>query len=222
MTNRKIMKKNDKKQTNTFSKHFVIISSISIASILISNITSTKLFNIGNIILPSSALLFPITYIIGDIIAEVYGYKKARLVIILGFICNAFMVVFLALSISLPPADTWTNQEAYELILGTTPRMFIASLSAFLLGSLSNAYIMDIIKKITKGKMLWIRTISSTIVGELFDTLIFVLIGFIGVVNSNAIMTMIICQFLWKVSYEIIATPLTYLAINRYKKLEEI
>ena len=217
-------KKKEKKTvdvTKSYSKYFVIISAISIASILISNITSTKLFSIGSIVLPSSALLFPITYIVGDIIAEVYGYQKAKFVIILGFICNAFMVLFFALTIILPPAATWLNQEAYAVILGTTPRMFIASLTAFLIGSLSNAYVMQFIKKITHGKKLWMRTIGSTVVGELLDTLIFVLIGFTGSIPFNVIFTMILSQFIWKVSYEIIATPFTYIAINKYKKLEE-
>lgn len=203
-----------------FSKYFVIICAVSIATLLISNITAVKLFSVGSIVLPTSALLFPITYIVGDIIAEVYGYKKARFVIILGFICNAFMVLFFALAIALPSASTWANQEAFATILGTTPRMFIASLSAFLLGSLSNAYIMDVIKKLTKGKKLWMRTIGSTIVGEALDTVVFVLIAFTGSVPSSVIFTMIACQFVWKVSYEIIATPLTYVAINKYKKLE--
>ncbi len=203
-----------------FSKYFVIICAVSIATLLISNITAVKLFSVGRIVLPTSALLFPITYIVGDIIAEVYGYKKARFVIILGFICNAFMVLFFALAIALPSASTWANQEAFATILGTTPRMFIASLSAFLLGSLSNAYIMDVIKKLTKGKKLWMRTIGSTIVGEALDTVVFVLIAFTGSVPSSVILTMIACQFVWKVSYEIIATPLTYVAINKYKKLE--
>ena len=203
-----------------FSKYFVIICAVSIATLLISNITAVKLFSVGSIVLPTSALLFPITYIVGDIIAEVYGYKKARFVIILGFICNAFMVLFFALAIALPSASTWANQEAFATILGTTPRMFIASLSAFLLGSLSNAYIMDVIKKLTKGKKLWMRTIGSTIVGELLDTLIFVIIAFIGTVPSSAIVTMILCQYIWKVSYEVVATPITYKVINWYKKLE--
>lgn len=203
-----------------FSKYFVIICAVSIATLLISNITAVKLFSVGSIVLPTSALLFPITYIVGDIIAEVYGYKKARFVIILGFICNAFMVLFFTLAIALPSASTWANQEAFATILGTTPRMFIASLSAFLFGSLSNAYIMDVIKKITKGKKLWMRTIGSTIVGEALDTVVFVLIAFTGSIPSNVILTMIICQFVWKVGYEIIATPLTYVAINKYKKLE--
>ena len=98
--------------------------------------------------------------------------------------------------------------------------MFIASLSAFLLGSLSNAYVMDLIKKATKGKMLWLRTIGSTIVGEALDTIVFVLIAFTATVPNNVLITMIICQFVWKVGYEVLATPFTYFAINKYKKLE--
>lgn len=203
-----------------YSKYFVIICAISIATLLISNITAVKQFSIGSIVLPTSALLFPITYIVGDIIAEVYGYKKARLVIILGFICNAFMVLFFQLAIVLPSAPSFTNQEAFFAILSTTPRVFIASLSAFLIGSLSNAYIMDILKKLTKGKMLWVRTIGSTIVGEALDTIIFVLVAFAGDMPFSVVLTMILCQFVWKVSYEVIATPLTYAAINKYKKLE--
>ena len=211
-----------KRKNELYSKIFIILTAISVASILISNICSVKLFSLGNIILPSSALLFPITYILGDVFAEVYGFKKARFVILLGFFCNAFMVLFFQLAIILPAAETWGLQECFQSILGTTPRMFIASLCAFLVGSLSNAYVMSFIKKITKGKFLWVRTIGSTVIGELFDTLIFVLMAFVGSVPKEAIITMIICQLVWKVSYEIIATPLTYLVINKFKKLENI
>lgn len=212
------MKKNVKEK---YSKYFVIICAISVATILISNITSVKLFKIGKVILPSSAILFPVSYIVGDIIAEVYGYKKAKFIILLGFILNAFMVVFFKISILLPPADTWPNQIQYETILGTTPRLFVASLLAFLVGSLSNAYVLNVVKKLTKGKMLWLRTISSTIVGEFLDTLIFVGIAFSVTIPFNVIVVMILSQFVWKVSYEIIATPITYFVINKYKKLEE-
>ena len=211
-----------KLKNEVYSKIFIILASISVATILISNISSVKLFSIGKIILPSSALLFPITYILGDVFAEVYGFKKARFVILLGFFCNAFMALFFQLAIILPAAQTWGLQESFQAVLGTTPRMFIASLCAFLVGSLSNAYVMNFIKKLTKGKFLWIRTIGSTIIGELFDTLIFVLIAFVGSVPKEAIITMILCQFVWKVSYEIIATPLTYLIINKFKKLENM
>lgn len=211
-----------KTKNEVYSKIFIILAAISVATILISNISSVKLFSLGKIILPTSAMLFPITYILGDVFAEVYGFKKARFVILLGFFCNAFMALFFQISIILPAAETWGLQDCFKAILGTTPKMFIASLAAFLVGSLSNAYVMNFIKKLTNGKFLWIRTIGSTIIGELFDTLIFVLIAFVGSVPKEAILTMIICQFVWKVSYEILATPLTYLVINKFKKLENI
>ena len=213
------MKKKIKNNKN-YSKYFVIVCAISIASILISNITAVKIFSVGGIILPTSALLFPITYILGDVIAEVYGYKNAKLVIVLGFLCNAFMVLFFMIAIWLPASPTWGNQQAFQTILGTTPRMFIASLMAFLLGSLSNAYILNIIKKFTNGNKLWMRTIGSTIVGEALDTIIFANIAFWGTIPFNVLLSMIVCQYLWKVGYEILATPLTYFVIGKYKKLE--
>jgi len=215
---REVIMKEKKKEV--YSKYFIIISCISVATLLISNILSVKLFSIGKLILPSSAILFPITYIIGDVIAEIYGYKKSRFVIILGFICNALMVILFTMAIALPSAETWTAQEAFKTILGTTPRVFVASLSAFLVGSLSNARTMNFIKKKTNGRWLWMRTIGSTIVGELLDTLIFVLIAFTGTASTEVLITMIISQFTWKVAYEILSTPLTYLVINKYKKLE--
>ena len=212
--------KEEGKTNNVYSKYFVIICAISIATILISNITSAKLFGIGKIVLPSSALVFPLSYIVGDVIAEVYGYKKAKFVILLGFLCNAIMVGFFAISIALPSASIWNHQTAYETVLSTTPRLFVASLSAFLVGSLSNAYVMAFIKKLTKGKLLWLRTIGSTIVGEFFDTLIFVFIGFLGTIGFSGILIMLVSQFIWKVGYEIMATPFTYYVINKFKKFE--
>jgi len=216
------MKESDNMKKEVYSKYFIIISCVSTALLLISNILSVKLFNISNLVLPSSAILFPITYIIGDVIAEVYGYKKSRFVIILGFICNAIMVLLFTIAIKLPAAPTWLNQEAFEIILGTTPRMFIASVLAFLVGSLSNAYSMNYIKKKTKGKWLWMRTIGSTIIGEFLDTIIFVLIAFVGTSSHSILINMMVGQFVWKVSYEAISTPITYKIINKYKKLENI
>lgn len=211
-----------KKSNLEYSRYFLIVLAVSIASILISNVTSIKVFSIGKITLPASALLFPITYIFGDIIAEVYGFKKAKLVILIGFLCNAFMVLYFQIAIILPSADTWTLQECFATILSTTPRMFIASLSAYLVGSLSNAYVMQVLKKLTRGKHLWIRTIGSTIVGELLDTVIFSSIAFIGSIPFSALITMMLCQFLWKVLYETISTPFTYYVIDKFKKLENI
>lgn len=218
---KKTKKERDIINEKTYSKYFVIIAAISIASLLISNITSVKVISIGGIILPSSALLFPITYIVGDIIAEIYGYKKARFIILLGFTCNLFMVLYFTLAIHLPSSPTWANQEAFALTLGTTPRMFVASLVAVLSGGLSNAYVMNFLKKVTNGKKLWIRTIGSTIVGEALDTIAFVNIAFLGTVPYSVIITMMLSQFIWKVAYEALATPLTYAAIKKYRKLEE-
>ena len=208
------------KDKENYSKHFLIILAIAITTLLVSNITSIKITSIGKIILPSSALLFPITYILGDVIAEVYGFKKARLVIILGFLCNAFMVIYFQIAIQLPSSETWNLQECFKSILATTPRMFVASLSAYLVGSLSNAYVMQMIKKITGETKLWLRTIGSTIVGEFLDTLFFATIAFIGILSLNELATMIICQFVWKVSYEIISTPVTYYVIKKFKRIE--
>ena len=208
------------KDKENYSKHFLIILAIAITTLLVSNITSIKIISIGKIMLPSSALLFPITYILGDVIAEVYGFKKARLVIILGFLCNAFMVIYFQIAIQLPSSETWNLQECFKSILATTPRMFVASLSAYLVGSLSNAYVMQMIKKITGEKKLWMRTIGSTIVGEFLDTLFFATIAFIGILSLNELATMIICQFVWKVSYEIISTPVTYYVIKKFKRIE--
>lgn len=204
-----------------YSKLFLLMVVVSITCILVSNICGVKLIKVGSMVLPGAAMLFPISYILGDVFAEVYGFKTAKKVIYLGFICNALVVLFFQLSILFPAADTWTLKESYEAVLSTTPKLFIASLAAMLVGSMSNAYAMDIIKKITKGKYLWIRTIGSTLIGEFLDTLIFVLIGFTGTVPTSVIITMIISQVIWKVGYEALATPLTYYVIDKVKKYED-
>ncbi len=215
------MKKEKTKEKESYSIYFLVTAITSVALLLISNVAASKLFQVGSVILPVSVILFPLTYIIGDVLAEVYGYKKARLVILIGFLLNAFMSLFFIVCIKLPSASTWALQNEFEAILGTTPRLFIASLSAFLIGSLSNAFVLNVIKKYTKEKYLWVRTIGSTIVGELLDTLIFIAIAFYGVVPGSAILTMIISQYVFKCTYEAIATPLTYFVINKFKKLEK-
>lgn len=209
------------KNKRCYSRLFVILLLLSVIIIMISNVCSIKLFSLGKVILPTSALLFPISYILGDVLAEVYGFKKARNVILIGFAANLFMILFFQLSIVLPAASTWNLQHEYATILGTTPKMLFASLMAYLAGSLSNAYSLNVIKKVTKGKYLWIRTIGSTIAGELLDTLIFVVIAFYGVIPTANIFITIVSQFIWKVSYETLATPLTYYVINKVKNYEK-
>jgi hypothetical protein len=204
------------------SKIFVILSGIFITCLLLSNIVAGKLITIWGIVFPSAVILFPITYIFGDVLTEVYGFKKSRLVIWLGFACNALMALLFIVIIALPYPNFWQGQDAYALVLGMTPRIVIASLLAYFAGEFSNSIILSIMKKLTKGKYLWTRTIGSTIVGEGVDSLIFISIAFFGTVPLLVLGTMILAQYIFKVVYEIIATPLTYLVVGWIKKKEHV
>lgn len=195
---------------------------IYITCILTSNIMAVKLVIVFGLTMTSAMLVFPITYILGDVFTEVYGFKTAKLAIIMGFVCNALMVSLFMLMIKMPYPSTWSGQEALINILGTTPRILVAGLIAYLFGGLSNSIIMSKLKVITRGKYLWLRTILSTIVGEGLDCLIFVTGVFWNELNYKEILEIICSQFVWKVSYEIIFTPITYVVIGRIKKIESI
>jgi uncharacterized integral membrane protein (TIGR00697 family) len=158
-----------------FSKIFVIISSLFLMCLLISNIIAGKLISVYNMVLPAGAVLFPITYIFGDVLTEVYGFKKSRLIIWLGFVCNLFMAAIFTLVIALPHPSFWGGQEAYATVLGMTPRLVFASLVAYFLGEYCNSTVLSKMKLLTEGKWLWTRTIGSTIVGEGIDTIIFII-----------------------------------------------
>ena len=166
-------------------------------------------------------LVFPITYIIGDVLTEIYGYKKTKKVILYGFLCNLLMVIIFFLAIKLPYPSYWHNQEAFVAILENTPRILFASFVGYLIGGFSNSYIMDYIKNNSKIKFLWFRTILSTIVGEALDTGLFLMIGFFGTMGNNVLFTMIICQTIAKVLYEVAFTPITYFVVKKVRKLEE-
>lgn len=183
---------------------------------------AVKLVSVFGLTMTSAMLVFPITYILGDVFTEVYGFKTAKLAIIMGFVCNALMVSLFMLMIKMPYPSTWSGQEALINILGTTPRILVAGLIAYLFGGLSNSIIMSKLKVITRGKYLWLRTILSTIVGEGLDCLIFVTGVFWNELNYKEILEIICSQFVWKVSYEIIFTPITYVVIGRIKKIESI
>jgi uncharacterized integral membrane protein (TIGR00697 family) len=170
--------------------------------------------------LPAAIIIFPILYIIGDILTEVYGFKMARSVIWLGFFCNLIFVIAIWIAGILPSAELWSeNQQSYETILGATPRILIASLAAYTIGELINSLVLSRLKIVTKGKWLWSRTISSTIVGQGLDSLIFITIAFTG---TPGIVRMILLQWTVKVTYEILATPITYLVVGYLKKKESI
>jgi uncharacterized integral membrane protein (TIGR00697 family) len=194
---------------------------IFIACLLISNISSAKIIAVGPFGLPAAVLLFPVTYIVNDILSEVYGFAKARFAILLGFAANALMSVFFMLTVVLPYPPFYKNQDAYAATRGSSPRFLLASLSAFLVGSLINARIMTVMKTTDKsGRRLFLRCIASTLAGEALDSSIFITIGFIGSMPLADMLTMIAAQMIFKTVYEIIMYPVTSSVIERLKKHE--
>ncbi|MBQ7076649.1 MAG: queuosine precursor transporter [Lachnospiraceae bacterium] len=211
---------NNEKQV---SKLFMIIGIVYVACLLLSNLVAGKLWAVtDSITLPAAVILFPITYIFGDIFTEVYGFKKARTIIWMGFACSFFAVLVYLITIGLPHPGYFENQSAYEIVLGTTPRVALASFIGYLFGEFSNSMVLSKLKVKTQGKNLWLRTIGSTLVGEGFDSIIFILISFYGTMENSVVFKMILFQYAFKVCYEIIFTPLTYIIVNALKKKEGI
>ncbi len=210
------------KEKAMVSKLFAVLGIVYVTCLLISNLIAGKMMALGSITLPAAVILFPITYILGDVFTEVYGFKNAKTLIWAGFACSAFAVVVYMITIMLPHPDFWGNQEAFAVVLGTTPRVFAASLLGYLFGEFSNSMILSKLKVLTKGKKLWTRTISSTIVGEAFDTIIFITVSFYGTMDNGTLLQMILFQYLFKVCYEILFTPLTYAVVGWLKKREDL
>ncbi len=203
-----------------YSRWFVAITAIFITCLITANITAVKLVSLGGIILPAAVVIFPISYIFGDVLTEVYGYRQARLVIWLGFACNLLAVVAIWLGLILPSASFWNGQSAYVQILGYTPRLLLASFIAYLVGEFANSFVLAKMKIFTAGRWLWTRTIGSTLVGEGLDSLFFITIAFLGTIPSSGLFSAILAQWLFKSAYEVIATPLTYAVVNFLKRRE--
>lgn len=191
------------------------------AVLLISNIVSTKIMLFGPFTFDGGTLLFPLSYIFGDILTEVYGYGRSRRVIWTGFACALLMSLTVIIVGKLPPAADWPNQEAYNAILGLTPRIVAASLIAYLIGEFTNSFTLAKLKIKTQGKFLWLRTIGSTIIGEGFDTAIFVLVAFWGVLPASLLLTVLISNYIFKVGLEALFTPITYKIVGFLKKQEQ-
>jgi uncharacterized integral membrane protein (TIGR00697 family) len=202
------------------SHRFVIIAAVFVTCLLTANIVGVKVVSLGRIILPAAVAIFPLSYIFGDILTEVYGYRQARRVIWLGFFCNLVFVIFAWVGQVLPPAPFWEWQEAYESILGYTPRLLVASFCGYLAGEFANSFILAKMKILTQGRWLWSRTIGSTIVGQGLDTLIFVTGAYFG--TPFFVPIMILYHWLAKTGIEAIATPFTYAVVNFLKRKEAI
>ena len=203
-----------------YSHWFLLVTSIFITCLITSNIIAVKLVNIFDLILPAAILIFPISYIFGDVLTEVYGYRQTRQVIWLGFFCNLIAVVAIWLGQILPGASFWDGQAAYERILGYTPRLLGASFLAYLVGEFANSFVLAKMKIATNGRWLWARTIGSTLVGQGLDSLVFMTLAFIGTIPLTVLAGAIVAQWLSKSVYEAIITPLTYVLVNFLKKRE--
>ncbi len=202
-------------------KYLDIVTAFFVAILLISNIADTKAITMGALSFGGGTFLFPFAYIFGDILTEVYGFKKARKVIWIGFGCAILMALTFFLVGQAPASPDWPFQEDYMNILGLTPRIVLGSLVAYLFGEFVNSVILAKLKVITKGKYLWMRTISSTVIGQLLDTTIFMFIAFYGIFPMDLIISIIISGYLLKVATEVLFTPFTYLIVNYLKKKED-
>lgn len=204
------------------SKFYQLISALFVTCLIISNIIAVKIGAFGNYFLPVAVILFPITYIIGDILTEVYGYNAARRAIWTGFVCNLIAVIAIYIAMKIPSAPFFENQKAFEQILGFAPRLLAASFVAYLVGQFANSVVLAKMKIKTNGKHLWMRTIGSTIVGEGLDSLIFITLAFYGVMPVSAIGGLIITQWIFKTLFEVVLTPATYAVVGYLKKTEQI
>jgi len=204
------------------SWRFITCTALFVTCLLTANVTASKLVTAGSLTLTAGIVIFPISYILGDVLTEVWGYAATRKVIWLGFACNVLMVAAIWAGGALPPAPFWKGQAAYEEILGQAPRILAASFVAYLIGEFANAYVLARLKIATSGRWLWVRTIGSTVVGEGLDSLVFVALAFAGTVASGTLIVIFVNQWLVKVVYEAAATPLTYLAVGWLKARERI
>lgn len=209
------------KKNLTKSELYQMLTGVFVACLLITNVMSAKTFTIGNIILPTAVIIFPIVYIVNDVIAEIYGFKKARNIILLGFVLNAFAVAAYSIAILLPaPAFAADGAAAFATVLGSTWRLLLASFAAYLVGSFINALVMVRMKERLQSQLM-LRCVVSTLIGEGLDALIFITIAFAGTMPLSDLFIMIVAQAIFKTVFEIVFYPLTRITIKKINTLAE-
>jgi uncharacterized integral membrane protein (TIGR00697 family) len=204
------------------SWRFITCTALFVTCLLAANTIAAKLVTLGGLTLTAAIVIFPLSYVLGDVLTEVWGYAAARRVIWLGFACNALMVAAIWLGGELPAAPFWKGQAAYQEILGHAPRILLASFVAYLVGEFANAFVLAKLKVATEGRWLWMRTIGSTVVGQGLDSVVFVTLAFAGAVPAATLAAIVGAQWLVKVAYEAAATPLTYAAVAWLKSRERV
>jgi hypothetical protein len=202
------------------SPWFLVIVALFVTCLIAANIIAVKLVDLFGLVLPAAIFIFPLSYITGDVLTEVYGYRQARKVIWLGFLCNLLVVGAIWIAEILPAASFWDGQKAYERILGYTPRILAASFLAYLVGEFTNSFVLAKLKIATQGRWLWMRTIGSTLVGQGLDSVVFMALAFAGTLPAHALTLAMVTQWLAKSAYEAAVTPFTYLVVNYLKKKE--
>lgn len=209
------------KKENLVSVPFMVLGIVFCVCLVAANLLETKVVQLGPIAVTAGLIVFPVSYIINDCIAEVWGFRKARLIIWMGFLMNFFVVALGQIAIAIPAAPFWEGEEAFDFVFGMAPRIAAASLTAFLVGSFINAYVMSRMKVASQGRHFSARAILSTVAGESADSLIFFPLTFGGLMPVNELMKMMVVQVVLKTAYEIVILPVTIRVVNYIKRVDE-
>ncbi len=201
-------------------RYLDLITASFVAVLIISNLASTKIVALWPFEFDGGTLLFPLAYLFGDLLTEVYGYRRSRRVIWIGFVWLLVTAAVLSLIDALPPAQGYEGSEAFHAIMGQTPRLVAGSLLGYLCGEFLNSWLLARLKVLTAGRHLWLRTIGSTVAGQLVDTAIFLAIAFWGVLPSGLLAAVFLSNYIFKVGIEALLTPLTYQVVARLKREE--
>ncbi len=204
-------------------RNFDFVMSAFVAILLLSNlIGASKLATLGGFTFGAGILFFPVSYVLGDVLTEVYGYARARRCVWAGFAAMIFMAIMSWVVVAMPPAAGWPNQAAYENVFGSTWRIVLASITAFWAGEFVNSFVLAKMKIMTRGKKLWARTIGSTIFGQAVDSLIFYPLAFLGVWETSQVLTVLVTNWILKVLWEALLTPVTYAVVGWLKRHEGV
>ncbi len=209
------------KKENLVSVPFMVLGIVFCVCLIAANLLETKVVQVGPITVTAGLIVFPISYIINDCIAEVWGFRKARLIIWMGFLMNFMVVALGKIAVALPGAPFWEGREGFDFVFGFAPRIAAASLTAFLVGSFINAYVMSKMKIASRGKNFSLRAVVSTIAGESADSIIFFPLAFGGLIPGNELINLMIVQVVLKTLYEIIILPVTIRVVNYIKRVDD-
>lgn len=207
---------------NSRGKYYHVVAMVFVSSLILANTLAVKIITVFGFTLPAGIIVFPIAYIFGDVLTEVYGYAGTRSIIWWGFFCLAGMSVFFWAATLLPPATFWHDQEAFVRLFGFVPRIVASSFAAYLIGEFLNSLVMSKLKVKTEGRHLWLRAIASTVIGQGADSVVFNFAAFAGVFPASTVMTIAISGFALKTGYEVLVLPITYLVVNWLKRAEGV